>query len=132
MATLNPRSLSIRPVAAAVTPLPTDDTTPPVKNRYFVVIEHLLGGRSPWHWVTRGPGSTIKAMGRAVWPSPSGNLMPKVGNRSGSSSHQFRHVIGCAPHFQEYQAQLGFWPGQGSQHGSQRRQTSAGRRQCRL
>ena len=37
-ATLKPRSLSKSPVAAAVTPLPTELTTPPVKNKYFVVI----------------------------------------------------------------------------------------------
>jgi hypothetical protein len=41
-AMLNPRSLRSNPIAAAVTPFPTDETTPPVKNKYFVVINHLL------------------------------------------------------------------------------------------
>jgi hypothetical protein len=36
--TLNPRDLSKRPVAAAVTPFPTELTTPPVKKMYLVGI----------------------------------------------------------------------------------------------
>src|SRR6266511_1309367 len=40
-ATLRPRSLRSNPVAAAVTPFPTEETTPPVKNIYFVVISYL-------------------------------------------------------------------------------------------
>jgi hypothetical protein len=36
MATLNPRSFNILPVDAAVTPLPTELTTPPVKKIYLV------------------------------------------------------------------------------------------------
>jgi hypothetical protein len=36
--TLNPRDFSNRPVAAAVTPFPTELTTPPVKKIYFVGI----------------------------------------------------------------------------------------------
>jgi hypothetical protein len=34
--------LNNSPIAAAVTPLPTDETTPPVKNKYFVVISTFL------------------------------------------------------------------------------------------
>src|SRR5262249_46137144 len=37
MATLRPRALRIRPIAAAVTPLPTELTTPPVQKIYRVM-----------------------------------------------------------------------------------------------
>jgi hypothetical protein len=36
--TLKPRSFSNLPMAAAVTPFPTELTTPPVKKMYLVVI----------------------------------------------------------------------------------------------
>src|SRR5271169_4733359 len=84
-ATLNPRSLRIKPDAAAVTPFPTDETTPPVKKRYFVVISHLVrgiqrrwGGRlSPPH---RGLRSELSEAGFSF------------------SSHQLYDIFGSAPH----------------------------------
>jgi hypothetical protein len=33
-----PRALSSRPTDAAVTPLPTEERTPPVKNMYLIAI----------------------------------------------------------------------------------------------
>src|SRR5262245_21074201 len=38
METFRPRALSSRPIAAAVTPLPTELTTPPVMKMYFVMM----------------------------------------------------------------------------------------------
>jgi hypothetical protein len=38
MLTRTPRILSILPMAAAVTPLPTELTTPPVQKMYFVML----------------------------------------------------------------------------------------------
>ena len=35
MATLSPRAFSIRPIAATVSPLPTELTTPPVQKIYW-------------------------------------------------------------------------------------------------
>ncbi len=37
MATDRPRLLSSRPIEATAIPLPTDDATPPVTNKYFVM-----------------------------------------------------------------------------------------------
>src|SRR5579859_1623995 len=45
MVTLMPRSLSSRPIAAAVTPLPTELTTPPVIKMNFVISSLLVQRR---------------------------------------------------------------------------------------
>src|SRR5437588_4982641 len=48
METSTPRLLSTRPIDAAVIPLPTDETTPPVRNMYFGIAlpSHLPRGHS--------------------------------------------------------------------------------------
>jgi hypothetical protein len=53
MATARPRAFRIDPIEAAVIPLPSDDTTPPVTKTYFDnadlpgVFEMLPGNRAP-------------------------------------------------------------------------------------
>jgi hypothetical protein len=49
-----PRLRKMRPMDAAVTPLPTEETTPPVQKRYFVTLISLsnfleIEACSLWH-----------------------------------------------------------------------------------
>src|SRR3990170_1384280 len=79
--TRNPRSLSSRPRAAAVTPLPTELTTPPVRKTYLVIGVPLL------------PILPIKGggEGRLLAPSP-----PWTFRRARNSGHHSTHCARSA------------------------------------
>src|SRR3990172_547733 len=86
MATLTPRALRIRPMAAAVTPLPTELTTPPVQKMYLGMFHPFLltqtAANDPTHKERRG--------GEGI-----GCLAPRRRIRIGWSSTL--HEPGCRP-----------------------------------
>src|SRR3972149_4206843 len=98
METLKPLSLNSLPIAAAVTPLPTLLTTPPVRKMNFVMV---LPPRLP------GPK---RAVGRSFSRRPPHRLQAFALHRSlqPSSSHDACQIARGPAHFEQHQAQFGF------------------------
>lgn len=94
-------------MAAAVTPFPTEETTPPVKNKYFVVIFSPFFNR---------PCRLYKGSGEGSKALPTGDVDVSW-MVSDFSSYQFRQVFGGPAHFQKDQPQFCLLAGQGRQHG---------------
>src|SRR3989304_10029278 len=61
--TLRPRASNSAPMEAAVSPLPRDETTPPVTNTYFVAINHRLSENQGTARRAQGAGNDARGTG---------------------------------------------------------------------
>src|SRR3990172_1618211 len=109
MLTLKPRSLSSRPSAAAVTPLPTELTTPPVRKMYF---------GPP---LIAPPPAAANTARKGRWGGRPQETSPPFRSRlpfaSRRSSDDLPDILGGAPHLEQDQAEAGLLSRQDRQHG---------------
>src|SRR5690606_17860056 len=102
MTTFSPRALRMRPMAAAVTPLPTELTTPPVQKMYLGMRSYLFSSLARYDTLKREAGR----LDRCVVSPPLLRRWNGPPRGPPCCSDQLFKVVCCSLHIQKHQPEL--------------------------